>query len=732
MKKNRLADSIRNGISARVRDARPAADAPRGELCIVAATTEAGDELFVYGDIGDFWWSDEPTSAKVIAETLSTLSSDKLTVRINSYGGAVNEGVAIYNALRFHKNRTGAEITARVDGVAASIASLITQAADIVVMPANTTLMIHAPWTVAVGSINDLEEVIAVLRHYEDATATSYANRAGMSTADFKAAYYDGGDHYLTAEQAVEAGFADRVEEDAGEDEDEGDTTNARAKARAELASMSARIAAGVSRFNPATAAAFAAAIPRMARAPVPPPASADTPQPAAAGGQPTGAPSMTPEEIKAAADKAAREALQKLRDRNTEITALAQPHFHNADVRALHDQVIADADPDVSAADVGKRILALLAKDTGPLNAGAAVVAGADERDKRRGAMAQAIKARAGFDKADGANVYRGFTLAEMARECVVRAGAPTAGLSRMDIVGLAFTHSSSDFPAVLGDTARASVLRGYQMVEEQIDQFTRAVSVADFKPTSLVGLGIFSDLLKVPEGGEYKYGTFSDLSQSIQLATYGRLFSITRQAIINDALGMFDDVGVKMGQSAKRTIANAVYALLTSNPTLADGTALFHADHGNLLTGSAISTTSVDAMRVAMALQTGPEGEAIRVPLKVLAVPTALGGLARTVRESQTEVSGSKNLTTPNIVRNTFDVVDDIRLQQNSATAWYGIADPAYVDGIVVGYLDGDQNPYLEQHEGFTVDGVAWKVRMDAAAAIADYRGLIKNPGA
>jgi hypothetical protein len=273
--------------------------------------------------------------------------------------------------------------------------------------------------------------------------------------------------------------------------------------------------------------------------------------------------------------------------------------------------------------------------------------------------------------------------------------------------------------------------VLRGYEEAEEQVDQFTRPVSVPDFKPTSLVGLGAFSDLLVVPEGGEFKYGSFSEQSQAMQIVTYGRLFSITRQAIINDDLGIFNDVPRKLGQAARRTIAKAVFHLINSNPMLADGFSLFSTEHRNVLTGSAISTTSVDALRVAMGNAKDKDGQRIRVPLKALLTPLALGGLARTVRTSQFEVSGNKNLTTPNIVQNTFEVIDDGRLDDASARAWYGVADPAFVDGIVIGYLDGNQTPYLEQHEGFTVDGVAWKVRLDAAPAVADYRGIYINPG-
>src|SRR5690606_2757639 len=322
------------------------------------------------------------------------------------------------------------------------------------------------------------------------------------------------------------------------------------------------------------------------------------------------------------------------------------------------------------------------------------------------------AIEARAGTAQADAQNPYRGHSLAEIARECVTAAGVDVRGRDRMEVVGLAFTHSTSDFPGLLGDASRRAVQRGYEEVDTALEEFTEDVSVPDFKPTTLVGLGSFSNLLKVPEGGEYKYGTFSEQGQPVQVVTYGRLFSITRQAIINDDLGIFSEVPRKMGRAARRTIVKAVWDLITSNPTLADGKTLFHADHGNLLTGAAISTTSVDAMRVAAAKQKDQDGNIIRLPLKALLTPLALGGLARTVRESQYEVSGNKNLTTPNIVRNSFDVIDDGHLDASSATAWYGVANPNYAAAIVIAYLNGNKTPYLEQHEGFTVDGVAWKV--------------------
>jgi hypothetical protein len=374
-----------------------------------------------------------------------------------------------------------------------------------------------------------------------------------------------------------------------------------------------------------------------------------------------------------------------------------------------------------------------MLAQGREPLNGNARVSAGADERDKRRLAMASAIEVRAYGGAVDGGNQYRGFTMFELARACAEASGVNTRGMDRMEVVANAFTHSSSDFPLLLGDTARKALKRGYEEAPEVFPKFTRAIPLTDFKPTSLVGLGRFSSLDIVPENGEYKAGTFSDSGSSIQLVTFGKLFGISRQAIINDDLNALSDVPRKMGQAGKRTVGDAVFNLITSNPTLADGVALFHASHNNLVgSGSTISTTSVDGMRVLMATQKDKDGKIVRVPLRFIVVPVGLGGLARTVLESQFEVSGSKNLTTPNIVRNTFEVIEDPRLDAASTTAWYGVADPALFDGIVVGYLDGKQEPYLEAKDGWTVDGTQWKVRLDAAAGVADHIALSKNPGA
>jgi len=171
-----------------------------------------------------------------------------------------------------------------------------------------------------------------------------------------------------------------------------------------------------------------------------------------------------------------------------------------------------------------------------------------------------------------------------------------------------------------------------------------------------------------------------------------------------------------------------------LTGNPNMADGVALFHtATHGNLVgTGTVLSTASTDNVRVAMARQaTG--GGPLNIRLAHIITPVGLEGAARVVANSEFEVGAStKNNTVPNTMRGLFDVISDARLDTASATAWYGAADAGVTDTIEVSYLDGNHTPTLEQQGGWEVDGVEFKVRIDAGVAPLDYRSLQKNPGA
>ena len=181
-------------------------------------------ELLVYGDIGDSWYGESVTARSVI-EQLNALDNSvtNINVRINSYGGSVSDGLAIYNVL----NRHTATKTVTIDGVAMSSASLIAMVGDTVHMPATSLLMIHAPWGGIYGNAKELRQYAEILDTYSDSMADAYVNKSGMSRADVLNLLKDGEDHYYTGAEAVAAGFADAV--DASTDAATAPDENARA-----------------------------------------------------------------------------------------------------------------------------------------------------------------------------------------------------------------------------------------------------------------------------------------------------------------------------------------------------------------------------------------------------------------------------------------------------------------------------------------------------------------------
>lgn len=686
----------------------------RTALAAAAMGAVAAAEIYIYGDIGESWWEETVSAASFVRE-LQAIDADQITVRINSFGGSVPDGLAIFNALRRHK----ATITTEVDGMAFSIASLIAMAGDKVHMANNAVLMIHAPWTYAAGNSTELREMADQLDTWAAAMATSYALRTEDQPA-MLALLTDGKDHYYTAEEALAAKFIDGIT----------DAMPVAASARDLPLNRYRSVPAAL--LAPGTSAAVAALSaeedPMKLRSPVLQNAVGASGASAAGGGsaaapaQPTTVqtPAQDPAVAAAvlAADKSRREGI-----RASFARFKGQPGVDELQRTCEDDHAMT-----VEAA--GSKLLAHLANGATSV-AGAHVITVEDESDKHRKAATHALLARAGIEKADGANPFRGYTLGEMARASLTRAGVRSDGMDKMQFIGAAFTHSTSDFPGLLANVANKALLKGYSEAEETFQLWTRPGSLGDFKPGKRVDLNAFPSLRKVAEGAEYKYASMGERGETVILATYGELFSITRQAIINDDLDAFTRVPRNMGRAAIRTVGDLVYAVLTSNPQMSDGVALFHATHGNLLTGAAISTDAVDKMGAAMAVQ--KQGKVpLNINLKYLIVPRALKGLANTVRESQFAVGAGNNTTTPNSVRDTFQVVSDARLDAASTTAWYGAADQNTNDTIEVSWLDGNDQPYLEQKAGWNVDGTEFKVRIDAGVSPLDFRPMSKNPGA
>lgn len=159
--------------------------------------------LRVYDEISS-WWG---LSADDFARDLAAVTAPAIEVQISSPGGDVFDGVAIFNALRAHPAR----ITTRVDGVAASIASVIAQAGDHRVMLGGAQMMIHQAWGVAAGSAPEIREFADLLDRQNTNIANIYAARSGEKSAEEFADLLASGDTWLSAAEAVEMGLADEV-----------------------------------------------------------------------------------------------------------------------------------------------------------------------------------------------------------------------------------------------------------------------------------------------------------------------------------------------------------------------------------------------------------------------------------------------------------------------------------------------------------------------------------------
>jgi hypothetical protein len=358
----------------------------------------------------------------------------------------------------------------------------------------------------------------------------------------------------------------------------------------------------------------------------------------------------------------------------------------------------------------------------------------GRDERVTRRDAVANALLHRYSptlFPLEDAARQYRGMTLLELARESLGNAGVNTRGLSRDEVATRAL-HSTSDFPEILSAVTNKTLRQAYDAYPRTFALFCRQVLATDFKSMHRVQLGEAPQLLEVGESGEFKRGTLGESKESYKVKTYGRVVAITRQVLINDDLDAFTRIPAMYGNSIAQLESDVVWGIITANPAMADGNALFHTTHKNLAaTGAALDVASVGAARAAMALQTGLDKKTVlNIRPAFLIVPAALELKAEQL-VAQNLVPADSAKVVPQSIR-TLSPISEPRLDAASATSWYLAASPNQIDTIEYAYLEGQQGAYIETRNGFDVDGVEIKCRLDFGAKAIDWRGLYKNPGA
>ncbi|HSH43673.1 MAG TPA: hypothetical protein VK973_16250 [Arenicellales bacterium] len=389
----------------------------------------------------------------------------------------------------------------------------------------------------------------------------------------------------------------------------------------------------------------------------------------------------------------------------------------------------------EISAAAAREQLLAKLGETAEPVASIPRVSMGDNRHHSDfKAAAVDAMLIRGGIrvkEPHPAAQDFRGYSIVDMARARLSQIGKSTTGMSRADTIQAALT--TSDLPDLLANVASKSVMNGFN-AEHAVthNEWTQESTLPDFKEAKRVALSEAPGLLEVKERGEFLDGGLTDAAESIQLKTYGRIISLSRQMLVNDDLGELTMVPQAMGMAARRTESDIVYTLLTSNPTMRDSKALFHADHNNYVasgSGAAPSVASLGAARAAMKLQKGLQGESfLNIEPRYLIVPVELETAAFALMASIVPLSVDE--VVPDWIKG-LTVISDPRLDEVSTTAWYLAADPLLHSTIDVARLDGEP-VFLDTQNGFSTDDVRLKVRLDTGAAAIDWRGLYLNEGA
>lgn len=363
--------------------------------------------------------------------------------------------------------------------------------------------------------------------------------------------------------------------------------------------------------------------------------------------------------------------------------------------------------------------------------------------------AIEDAIYARmSGATPTDQARQFMGMSMVDMARDLIERGGVRNArSMSPNDVLSAATwnrgatrsfvhnhirgdiggMHTVSDFPDLLSAAGARFLQDVFQAAASPLKMLGRMRNARDFREISGLQMSAFGTLPEVQEAGEIKHGTFVDRKEKFQLKTFAKQFALSRQAIINDDLGAFSDPLRIMGRSAAETEASLLADLINRNPEMADGRALFHADHGNLASpGSAPSIEALDAGRKAMRRQKDLDGTT-----PISAAPKYV--VANEEHETALErlLIASTNATTPDEANPFAGKLLPLIDPRLDVAPWYLFADPALAPVLEYAYLNGNTGPHVETKEGWDTLGTSFRIYMDFGAGLIDHRGGYKNLG-
>ena len=400
------------------------------------------------------------------------------------------------------------------------------------------------------------------------------------------------------------------------------------------------------------------------------------------------------------------------------------------------------------SVSEVREIVMKRVMEQGRPLPQGGRVGVITDEEDKFRAAAGDALVMRSGIEidnPAEGARELMGMSLRDLAIECLTAEGQ--TGLTRRsseEIYVLAsrqFFNPTAAFPSILDNAINKAYVEGHKKVAVTFDRWTKKGSLKDFKTADNNYLaGPAGEFLEVPEGGELKHDVPGDEKRPTRkLKTYGRQFTLSRQAFINDDIDLVTRIPARYAASARKTINKQCCQIMVNNSAIYDGTPLFSKAHGNLVkTGTGITQASLQIMIMALQTQKDEFGEAIIVrPAKIL-VPVGYAFDMYTMFYSPTiNTEGNTQAVNPLYgYREQIEIIEDPTFNVlcggfGNVMPWWLLGSADDTDFMEVDYLNGQEIPTIRRMEAPGTLGFIWDIYLDWGISVMDFRGAVKNPG-
>jgi HK97 family phage prohead protease len=377
----------------------------------------------------------------------------------------------------------------------------------------------------------------------------------------------------------------------------------------------------------------------------------------------------------------------------------------------------------DLTADQARKLVIEKLATTSEiPVASGSPTVeVGGDNHSKRMQGFKEALLHRANpkiFKSTELSKDFAGKSLLRQIEQIIPRYTGES------DVMYAKRTMSSSDLPLALANVAEKGLQESYNLQPKTHEAWSKSSTLRNYKVYSQVKSGDFPALIERPEGAEFELGSFGEDRETVQLKDYGIKVAFTSQMLVNDDMSVITRLSSETGASTADLENHLAYSALTTNKTMNDSIALYHASHGNLGSTGAINATTVAEAYKLMRKQTSTDG--LR---KLNLQPTIL--VCGPDKEAEAlqffAPVNAQQTSNVNIYSGRMQVVVDAEITGNQ---FYFIS--PRIDGIVCYRLEGQEQPQVESQVNFNTNSLELKVGHAFAAAPMDWRPIVKNAGA